>query len=100
MERTTAAGAIHLALLLGCRKAVLLGLDGRLTDGKRHHHPHAYPWVWPPRSQTTPENVFRVHAAELTSLAPYYAKAGLEVVNASPVTTHKAFPRVKLEDCL
>jgi hypothetical protein len=44
MRRTVMAAAMNLAVHLGVRRIVALGLDGRETDGRSHHHePHPWP---------------------------------------------------------
>lgn len=86
-QRTSFQGAINLAVMLGAKRLVLLGLDGkRADDGKSHHHtPHRWPLkpgdvVW--QAQKT-QLCFAV--APLKSL-------GVETFNACPDSAFDFWP--------
>ncbi|TGQ69522.1 methyltransferase domain-containing protein [Mesorhizobium sp. M00.F.Ca.ET.186.01.1.1] len=92
LARTSVTGAINLAIHLGCRRIVLLGVDGRFAgDGTRHHHGAAYPWPLVKGS-------FDLHAAEFRAIAPSVAAAGVEVINANPDSVIDVWPKTSFED--
>lgn len=94
-QRTSFQGAINLAVMLGAKRLVLLGLDGqRNADGVSHHHtPHKWP--------LKPGNV--VWEAQKTQLcytvAPLKA-LGVETFNTSADSTFDYWPYRPLEDFL
>lgn len=91
MGRTSLQAAINLAFLLGSRRIVLLGADmGPAPDGRTHHHE---PHPWPLRPGCWDEQMqFLKYMVE-----PLKA-AGVEVLNASPVSRIPWWPKVRLED--
>jgi hypothetical protein len=93
MRRTSVQAAMNMAYHLGSRRFVLLGCDNRDgPDGKTHHHsPH--PW---PRKDDT----WEVKIVDLAHAAEDYRRLGVEVLNASPISTLPYWPIVKLEDTL
>lgn len=94
MSRTCVTGALNLLLHLGCRRAVVVGLDGAsASDGRRHHHGVKYIWDLRPGS-------YQAHRDEFAVMAPAFAAAGLEIINATPGSAIDAFPICDLEDVL
>jgi ADP-heptose:LPS heptosyltransferase/SAM-dependent methyltransferase len=94
LARTSVTGAINLAVHLGCRRVVLLGVDGRNSeDGSRHHHGADYPWPFIKGS-------FDLHAGEFKMVAASIAKAGVEVINANPASAIDVWPRMSFEEAL
>ncbi|WP_027037890.1 methyltransferase domain-containing protein [Mesorhizobium ciceri] len=92
LARTSVTGAINLAVHLGCRRVVLLGVDGRFAeDGTRHHHGAAYPWPLIKGS-------FELHAAEFRAVAPSLKKSGVEIINANPDSAIDVWPKMPFED--
>jgi hypothetical protein len=76
VKRTSLTGAINLAAHLGTRAIVLLGADGKVTDGKSHHHkPHR----WPVRPGCWDEQ-----KKDLLSIVEPLRLRGIKVINASP----------------
>lgn len=91
LARTSVTGAINLAIHLGCRRVVLLGVDGKNGEGgKRHHHGAAYPWPFIRGS-------FDLHQTEFQAVAPSIARAGVDVVNANPDSAIMVWPRAPFE---
>ncbi len=90
LQRSSVTGAINLALHFGAAKIVLLGVDGKLVDGRRHSHGVKYRWAFRPKC-------FDEHAKEFRVVAP---SIPVPVFNCSPVSTIDAWPKMKLEDCL
>lgn len=85
--------AINLAVHLGAAKIVLLGYDMQ-TDAKGSHHwfgDHPYHTVVPPYQAFL--SCFETIVAPLKAL-------GIEVLNATPQSALKVFPRVSLEEAL
>jgi hypothetical protein len=89
IQFTTATGAMGLAIKLGAKKLVLLGIDGRIAaDGKSHHHKsHAWPLVegWQGR-----------HRGDLEKMVRPLKERGIEVVLASPSAYEDLWPLVML----
>ncbi len=81
--------AINLAYLLGYRRAILLGFDMKLgPKGEKHHHPdHPKPLV---QGQTFDEWLRKLEAVARDCKAVKY-----EVLNATPGSAMKCFPRVE-----
>lgn len=93
IQFTTLTCALNLAIHLGVKKIVLLGADGKATDGKTHHHsPH--PWKQLNGCWDKQKKDLVWAAAELKQI-------GIECVNASPGSAWAdLWPIVNLEDCL
>ncbi len=79
MTRTSTAGAINMAVHLGCSDIVSLGVDnGPSADGRTHHHaPH--PW-----NQRI--SCWDVQAREFEIVAASLKERGIPLINASPGT--------------
>lgn len=93
MGRTTLQPAINLAVLLGARQLVLIGIDmGPAQDGRTHHHE---PHPWPQRPNCWDEQM-----QYLRFIVDPLKKAGVAVLNASPVSRLPWWPKVPLQDCL
>lgn len=86
--------AINLAYLWGYTRIVLLGFDMKLgPNGERHHHPdHPAPCV---QSQ-----VFFEWIHKLDLVARDLKAAKIEVLNATPDSALKCFPRVDWKEVL
>ncbi|MBZ9705379.1 methyltransferase domain-containing protein [Mesorhizobium sp. ESP7-2] len=94
LARSSVTGAINLAVHLGCRRVVLLGVDGKnCGDGSRHHHGADYPWPFIKGS-------FDLHAAEFRAVAPSIARCGVEVINANPDSAIDVWPKQSFEDVI
>jgi hypothetical protein len=89
MRRTVTAAAMNLAAHLGVRRIVALGLDGKETNGRSHHH-EAHPW--PQKGGCWAEQ-----RDDLASLVEPLAERGIVVVNASPGTAVDLWPVTTLE---
>lgn len=93
MRRTSMTAAINLAVHLGVKSIVLLGLDGKpAIDGRTHHHEH-HPW-----DQRT--NCWMEQLEDLASIVRPLLNLGIEVINANPDSAVKLWPIVPLQDCL
>lgn len=86
--------ALNLALQWGARRVVLVGYDLRIDLGLHWHGRHA-PGLNNP-SRTSIEKWRRT----LDAQAPLLAGAGVEVVNASPISALTVFPVMPLEAAL
>lgn len=85
--------ALGIAIAAGAARVVLVGYDMAFAmDGKSHWHGgHKQD---PLRADDIYRNVYRKHFEELV-LPP-----GVQVLNASPVSLIKAFPKVSIQDAL
>jgi len=90
VKNTTFTAAINLAVHLGVSRIVLLGLDGKATNGKTHHHtPHPWkviPGCWEKQRQ------------DLAKAAEDLVVKNIECVNASPGSVVDIWPIVELKD--
>jgi len=86
--------ALNLAVQFGAKRIVLVGYDMRVDAGLHWHgaHPHGL-------NNPSAGSVMR-WAATLDAQAPLLKRLGVEVLNASPVSALKAYPKVRLEDVL
>jgi hypothetical protein len=88
------SAALCLMLHAGVKTAVVLGVDGTLSaDGRRHNHGEPYPWPLLP-------DAFERQADEFSLMAPLFAARGLEILNASPVSSLTCWRKVTLERVL
>jgi hypothetical protein len=83
--------ALNLAAQFGARRIVLIGYD---FTGPHWHPNHAKPLANPH------EEAMARWRGHLDAAAPLYKAWGVEVLNASPVSRLKAYPRVSIEDAL
>jgi hypothetical protein len=97
-RRTSYAATINLAVHLGARSIVALGLDGGPDKQGRTHHHAPYPDNWSRLRQ--PRAKWSEQAAEFASLVEPLRQRGVVVRNASPGSALKLWPIVRLEECL
>lgn len=86
--------AIQIAVLMGCKRILLLGYDmGDGPKGERHwfgDHPKGL-------RNTSPYYLF---LEKYGKAAPWFPANGIEVINCSRRTQLECFPRARLEDTL
>ncbi len=92
-RRTSMQGAINLAVLHGATRVVLLGADGGPgPDGATHAHaPH--PWG-------QKRGCWDDQLKDLVTAVKPLRKLGVEVLNASPESYWKIWPRTTLDEVL
>lgn len=83
-------GALNLAFLKGARRIILLGYD--LISAGVHWH-SGYAWQGAANSK-----MYLSWAERFDQVALQLASNGVEVLNASPVSAIKAFPKINLSD--
>jgi hypothetical protein len=83
--------AVNLAAQLGARRVILIGFDFK---GKHWHDDHAKPLRNP-----DPSGMLR-WVGHMDAAAEQYRAWGVEIVNASPVSALRAYPRVPIEEAL
>lgn len=85
--------ALNLAVLMGARRVVFLGLDCQGTNARLHYHGnHPAPLNNPGAAQ------FEQWAAAFRRAVGWLDWWGVEVINASRATALTCFPRAALED--
>lgn len=109
MAGSSILSGIDLALLMGCKKVFLLGVDHRMINGNSHF------WqLWPkkerPRRQGKPGNfmpcqrqqgrVFKSNHRNFDVLARYSKRIGAKIYNCSNASEVKTFEYISLEDAL
>lgn len=96
LDRTTTTAAIGMAVHLGARRIVLIGIDQcRAPDGRCHHHaPHRH-------LKNKPGNgSWDAQMPQLRALAAPLAAAGVEVLNCSPTSRIDWWPKVTLAEAI
>jgi hypothetical protein len=87
------SGAHILNLLYNCKvkKIVLLGYDMKIIDSRSHwHQGHSL--------SIKPEVYANLFIPSIQSMAEFFKRAGISVINTSTNSDLKCFPRMKLED--
>jgi hypothetical protein len=93
VQFTSTTGAMALAIKLGAKKLVLLGIDGRNdADGKTHHH-KSHPWQIVPGWE-------QKHRTDLEKMVHPLKTLGIQVVLATPSVYEDLWPRVELSNLL
>jgi hypothetical protein len=99
-QRIAAAGdnsgaqALELAVQFGATRIILVGYDMTLTHGVHWHGLHRG------GSQNPSKATIAGWRTALDRAAARYAAAGIEVLNASPISELTAYAKVRLEDVL
>lgn len=86
--------AINLAAQFGAKKIVLVGFDMRVDQGRHFFGDHPYTKDRP--SQGSVDKWRPILEAQ----APALADRGIEVINCSPVSTLKAWPKMSFAEAL
>lgn len=109
MAGSSILSAIDLALLMGCKKVFLLGVDHRMINGNSHF------WqLWPKRErplrQGKPGNympcqrqqtrVFQSNKRNFEILKRYSGTLDAKIYNCSTVSEIQTFERMSLDDAL
>lgn len=87
--------ALNLAVQLGARRIVLVGFDMTDSGGVHWYGRNAWKMANNPDASN-----FRRWNAAFEGVRPVLDGMSVEVVNASPITTMKAFPRRSIADAL
>lgn len=88
---------INLAYLFGANRIVLLGYDMGFPAGGRTHVHDGY---GPKHVDTLAHQLDKVHRPQFDSLKGPLARAGVEVINASPWSALDTWPRMSIADAL
>lgn len=89
---TSGYGAVNLAYLKRSKRIVLLGYDFYQDEAGKHWH-SGYEWV-----EGKDVRYFDRWARLFGTMTPQLAKAGVNVLNASPMSRVEAFSKVSLEE--
>lgn len=90
--RNSGFQALQLAIWLGAKRILLLGFDMKEKDGRAHWHAeHPIP---------TPGNIYGSMIECFNGIAPELKKRGIEVINASPDSALKCFPKMTVAEAL
>lgn len=87
--------ALNLAVQWGASKVLLVGFD--MNDASGVHWYGRNNW---PNANNPNDNNFRRWIEAFENAAPALKALGVEVINCSPVSAIKSFPRKSLEDAL
>lgn len=87
--------ALNLAVQFGAKKILLIGYDMTIAHGEHWHARHPMPLSNPHPQQNLPR-----WRKSLDGSAGRLRALGVEVVNASPVSELKAFPKMSVEEAL
>jgi hypothetical protein len=86
---------LNLAAQFGAKRILLVGYDMRVDLGE-HWHPRHYP----PLSNPHPNDNLPRWRAAIDGAAEFFAQAGIEIVNCSPVSLLKAYPKMTIGEAL
>lgn len=87
--------ALNFAVQLGARRIILVGFD--MTDSGGVHWYGRNTW----KQANNPDiSNFRRWSSAFDAARPALDEMGVQIVNASPITTMKAFPRRSIADAL
>lgn len=90
LQRTSLQGALNICYHEDVSRVVLLGADNRDgLDGRAHYHDE-YPWA-------RRKNTWKVKVDQLAHTVAPLKEAGIEVINASPISTLPWWPKTELE---
>ena len=87
--------AINFATLAGAKRILLLGFDMQAVEDRTHWHSGFRNYV----NQTKP-SVFRRFMRSMPAIAADAKRLKIEILNVSPNSAIKEFPKVKLEEVL
>jgi hypothetical protein len=87
--------ALNLAVQLGARRVLLIGFD--INDAAGKHWYGRNGWAG---ANNPDDGCFRRWRAALDAAAPVLAACGVDVINASPVTTLQGFRKATVEAAL
>jgi hypothetical protein len=109
MAGSSILSATDLALLMGCKQVILLGVDHRMVNG------HSHFWQnWPvkdrPKREGKPGNfmpcqrqqsrVFKSNYRSFEVIRKYSEALGAKIYNCSTVSTIETFDKISLDDAL
>lgn len=89
IERTSVHACLNICLHAKAARVVLIGVDNRDGDNGRIHHHDEYPW---PRRHST----WDVKRKQLQLVVDPLREAGIQVLNASPISTLEWWPKIDL----
>jgi len=101
--------SIDLAILLGCKKIFLLGVDHKMLNAKSHFWQFWPVKKWPKRKDRNrffrPEQshqtaVFEKNMAVYKALDIYAKENGVEIYNCTKRSVIKSFPKITLDEAL
>lgn len=109
MAGSSILSAIDLALLMGCKKVILLGVDHVSVNGNSHFWQN-----WPLKDrpikngkannfapcQLQQGRVFKTNIRSFDLLKKYSETIGATIFNASPVSVINSFERISLEEAI
>jgi hypothetical protein len=90
-NQNSGAAAISLAVHFGVKRIILLGFDMRVAGGNSHWHGNHGNKKPPP---------FKKHMQGFPDIARDAKRRGVEIINASPKSEIKCFPRVSVKELL
>lgn len=90
--RNSGYQALQMAVWLGAKRIFLLGYDMKEQDGRAHWHAeHPIP---------TPGNIYGSMLECFNGIAPELKNRGIEVINCSPDSALKCFPKMPIAEAL
>lgn len=89
VQYTTTTGAMELAVRLGAKQIVLLGIDGRVGDNGKTHHHKSHPW---PQGNDWQNR----HRTDLKKMVAPLKLRGIDVALGTPSVYVDLWPRIEL----
>ena len=90
IERTSVTACLNICLHENARRIILIGVDNKDGPNGRVHHHDEYPW---PRRETT----WKAKDRQFKFAVDPLKAAGIEVVNASPISALTYWPKISLK---
>ena len=92
------AAAINLAVHFGVKRIILLGFDMKASGGNTHWHGSHHVGERDARKIKSPP--FKRHLKGFPAIAQHAREMGVEIINASPDSEIKEFPRMSVKEIL
>jgi hypothetical protein len=92
VHRSSLTGALNICYHRRARRVIILGADNSESNGRAHFH-EEYIWSRVP-------GTWEAKAKELEGAARILARAGVEVVNCSPISTLTCWPKAEAATAL
>lgn len=90
--RSSGHTAVSIAVAVGARRIILLGFDGKVTDGRSHYHDHY--------EAKNPGIYAKEFVPAWEGWRAAASRIGVQVLNATPGSAIEEFPMVAIDDVL
>lgn len=92
--------ALNLALQFGAKAILLVGFDMRVDRGRHFFGEHPYQAKRPERDKKPSARNVEIWRKVFDDMAPVIAARGVKVINCSPISALRAYPKMTFEEAL